>query len=140
MADNLTPVQRRHCMSRIRCRGNAATESKLVKILRENRINGWRRQIKLFGRPDFVFRKYRLAIFVDGCFWHGCPQHSSQPATNRVFWKEKLSRNKDRDRLVTRTLKRSGWRVLRIWQHELTARAQARCVSRITRELRKVEQ
>lgn len=135
MADNLTANQRSHCMSRVRGRGNKATEDALVKILRKNHIAGWCRHPKLFGNPDFVFREHRLIVFVDGCFWHGCPRHSSQPATNRAFWKEKLSRNKGRDRLVTRTLRKSGWRVLRIWQHELRAKSEARCVNRVRRAL-----
>lgn len=138
MADVFSSAKRSSIMSRVRGSGNMSTERALVEIFRKNRIIGWRRQIKLFGKPDFVFLKSRLAIFVDGCFWHGCPKHASYPATNRAFWEKKLLRNKDRDRLVTRTLKKSGWRVLRIWQHELTASAQARCVSRITRELHRV--
>jgi DNA mismatch endonuclease (patch repair protein) len=72
---------------------------------------------------------------VDGCFWHGCPKHASQPATNRAFWKKKLLRNKDRDRLVTRTLKKRGWHVIRIWQHELTAKGASRCILRIRRAI-----
>ena len=71
-------------------------------------------------RPDFVFRKQRTAIFVDGCFWHGCPKHATKPANNRAFWKKKLAGNKTRDRVVNRTLRRSGWRVVRIWEHQLS--------------------
>ena len=83
------------------------------------------------GRPDFMFRKERVVIFVDGCFWHGCPKHSNMPTNNRSFWMKKLTGNKGRDRLVTRTLRQGGWRVLRIWEHELTRKNQARCVGRI---------
>jgi DNA mismatch endonuclease (patch repair protein) len=71
-------------------------------------------------RPDFVFSKLKLAVFVDGCFWHGCPQHSSKPKTNATFWQKKLVANKARDRLVTRVLRKKGWKVLRIWEHDLT--------------------
>ena len=74
---------------------------------------------QLTVRPDFVFRKQRTVIFVDGCFWHGCPKHATRPANNRVFWRRKLAGNKTRDRVVTRTLRAQGWRVLRIWEHEL---------------------
>jgi len=70
-------------------------------------------------RLDFVFLKSRTAIFVDGCFWHGCPKHATKPANNRAFWKKKLGGNKMRDRLVNRTLRRAGWKVVRIWEHEL---------------------
>jgi DNA mismatch endonuclease, patch repair protein len=74
---------------------------------------------QLAVRHDFVFRKSRTAIFVDGCFWHGCPRHATKPANNRAFWRRKLAGNKKRDALVTRTLRRAGWKVVRIWEHEL---------------------
>lgn len=135
MADIYSKAKRSHIMSRVRARGNRKTELALVNLLRQHGIIGWRRHLKLFGNPDFVFREQRLAIFVDGCFWHGCPKHASHPATNRVFWKKKLLHNKDRDRLVTRTLKKRGWHVLRIWQHELTGKSEARCVLRIRQVL-----
>ncbi len=106
-------------MSRIRSRGNRETEVALAKLFRRNKITGWRRNQKLFGKPDFIFPKSRVAIFVDGCFWHGCPWHGTMPSTNRSFWRRKISRNKKRDKLVTRTLRKNGWRVLRIWGHSL---------------------
>ena len=74
---------------------------------------------QLAVRPDFVFLKQRTAVFVDGCFWHGCPRHATQPRSNRAFWRQKFLRNKKRDALVTRTLRRAFWRVLRVWEHEL---------------------
>ena len=74
---------------------------------------------QLTVRPDFVFLKARTAVFVDGCFWHGCPQHGTKPKNNAAFWQKKLTANKRRDALVTRTLKQAGWRVLRIWEHSL---------------------
>ena len=131
MADIYSKAKRSQIMSRIRARGNLKTELALAKLLRQHRITGWRRHFKLFGNPDFVFQEYRLAIFVDGCFWHGCPKHASAPATNRAFWKKKLHQNKDRDRLVTRTLRKRGWHVLRIWQHELARKNKTRCLLRV---------
>jgi DNA mismatch endonuclease (patch repair protein) len=116
-------------MSRVRSRGNKDTELALARLLRGNKISGWRKQfevrIKKQGardfkvRPDFVFRRVRLALFVDGCFWHGCPKHATKPKNNRAFWQRKLSANKTRDKVVNRTLRRTGWRVLRIWEHAL---------------------
>ena len=106
-------------MSRIRGRGNKQTELALALLLRAGGIKGWRRHQDVFGRPDFIFRSERLAVFVDGCFWHGCPKHSNTPVNNRAFWVKKLTANKVRDRLVTRTLRAQGWRVLRIWEHDL---------------------
>jgi DNA mismatch endonuclease (patch repair protein) len=116
-------------MSRIQSRGNKDTELALARLLRGNKISGWRRHLeirkaesgkrKFTVKPDFVFRQVRLALFVDGCFWHGCPKHATKPKNNRAFWHRKLSANKKRDRLVNQTLRRSGWQVLRIWEHEL---------------------
>ena len=106
-------------MSRIRGRGNKDTEVALAKLFRRHKITGWRRNQKIFGKPDFVFRRERLAVFVDGCFWHGCPKHGTKPKGNAAFWKKKFARNQARDRLVNCTMRRTGWRVLRIWEHTL---------------------
>ena len=138
MPDVFTKAKRSQVMSRIRGRGNKATELALAKLLRAARITGWRRHAALMGRPDFMFRKERAVIFVDGCFWHGCPKHSNMPANNRAFWTKKLTGNKERDRLVTRALRQGGWRVLRIWEHELRkpGRAISRCRAVLVRQIR----
>jgi DNA mismatch endonuclease (patch repair protein) len=120
MADVYTKRKRSAVMARIRSRGNAATELKLVSLLRLNSVTGWRRHQQVFGHPDFIFLTKRLAIFVDGCFWHGCRKHGSQPLSNVSFWRQKFERNKQRDKLVSRTLRSEGWRVIRIWQHDLS--------------------
>jgi len=135
MADVFSTRKRSEIMSRVRGRGNKATELALIALLREYNITGWRRHGQVFGNPDFVFPSRRVAVFADGCFWHGCPRHATQPASNKTFWCAKLARNKARDRLVTHTLKRNGWHVLRIWQHELTRRNQASAVRRIREAL-----
>ena len=103
-------------MRRVRSRGNKTTEIKFVTILRQARITGWRRHYKIEGKPDFAFPVSRTAVFVDGCFWHGCPRCYTTPRTNRRFWRRKLRRNKARDRLVTKALAGQGWRVLRFWE------------------------
>jgi DNA mismatch endonuclease, patch repair protein len=74
------------------------------------------------GTPDFAFPKQRLAVFVDGCFWHGCPKHATFPATRRKFWLSKFADNKARDGRVNLELRLLGWRVIRIWEHDLTKR------------------
>ncbi|MBI3851387.1 MAG: very short patch repair endonuclease [Verrucomicrobia bacterium] len=152
MPDVFTKQKRSEVMSRIRGRGNKDTELALARVLRANGISGWRRHTlvratvesrwlrverrkarrwnsqqstfnsQLAVRPDFVFRKARTAIFVDGCFWHGCPKHATKPKNNRAFWRRKLSANKQRDQIVNRTLRKAGWRVVRIWEHELQKR------------------
>lgn len=110
---------RSELMSRIRSHGNKDTELVVANYLRQHHITGWRRKQKIFGKPDFVFRRQQVAVFVDGCFWHGCPQHGNRPATNRTFWRKKFAANKARDQRVNKELRRQGWRVVRIWEHSL---------------------
>jgi DNA mismatch endonuclease (patch repair protein) len=86
-------------------------------------------------RPDFVFRRERVVVFVDGCFWHGCPQHATWPKQNEEFWRKKLEANKTRDLLVSRTLRKLGWKVLRIWEHDLKKAREKRLVARLRRVL-----
>jgi len=117
--DVFSKTQRSAIMSRIRGCGNDATELALAKLFRRQHITGWRRHGPIFGRPDFVFPRLRLAVFVDGCFWHGCPKCYRRPGSNRGFWDGKLIRNRARDLLVTKTLRSNGWKVLRVWEHEL---------------------
>ena len=141
MADIFTKAKRSEVMSRIRGRGNKDTELALAKLFRRHKITGWRRNQKVFGKPDFVFPKLRLAVFVDGCFWHGCPKHATKPKSNRAFWQKKLAANRRRDALVTRRLWRAGWRVLRIWEHDLhraTVRRAARVPQREARLVRRI--
>lgn len=133
MPDVFSKAKRSEVMSRIRGRGNKDTEVVLARLFRAERITGWRRHTALVGRPDFAFRRQRVAVFVDGCFWHGCPVHSNMPANNRAFWQKKLSGNQVRDRLVNRTLRKNGWRVVRVWEHEL--RKPARVLNRIRKAL-----
>ncbi len=80
-------------------------------------------------------RAAKLAVFVDGCFWHGCPRHATMPANNRAFWTAKLARNAQRDREVTRTLRKAGWCVVRVWECALTRTRSARTAARIKRVL-----
>lgn len=122
-------------MSLVRSNRNASTELRLVSLFRENGIKGWRRGSKLVGRPDFVFPKQRLVIFVDGCFWHGCPRHARIPKSRAAFWMLKLSQNKKRDRIVNRWLRAKAWHVMRIWECALTLTKAHRTISRVARLL-----
>ena len=133
MADIFTNAKRSDVMSRIRGSGNKETELRLMGIFKAHGVIGWRRNVVVCGKPDFVFPKLKLAVFVDGCFWHGCPLHATQPKTNAKFWREKIARNQARDRLVTRTLRRAGWSVLRIWEHELMRKHERRLLARLRR-------
>jgi DNA mismatch endonuclease (patch repair protein) len=92
----------------------------VIAIFRSRGIKGWRRHQALPGKPDFVFRRERLAVFVDGCFWHGCPSHLRMPASNVAYWNAKIARNMARDRRVNGELRRAGWTVVRIWEHALS--------------------
>ena len=131
MVDIYTPAKRSELMSRVRSRGNRDTELALIEVFRRHGITGWRRQQAVFGNPDFVFPKIKVVVFVDGCFWHGCPLHAAKPRNNAAFWREKLASNKARDRLVSRTLRRAGWRVIRIWGHELPRKREGKLVTKL---------
>lgn len=131
MADTFSKQKRSEVMALIRSHGNKATELRLIAIFREAGIAGWRRKQSLPGKPDFLFRKQRLAVFVDGCFWHGCPKCYRRPASNQTYWDEKIQRNRKRDLLVTRELRKTGWRVLRIWEHQLAEKSKGRLIQRL---------
>jgi DNA mismatch endonuclease (patch repair protein) len=119
MTDVFTKAKRSEVMSRIRSKGNARTELRLIAIMKEAGVTGWRRHQPVFGKPDFVFRPEKVAVFVDGCFWHGCPKCYRRPKSNRKFWDAKVARNRARDLEVTKALRKAGWRVVRLWEHQL---------------------
>jgi len=113
MVDVLSKKQRSFCMSRIRGK-NTKPEMTIKKLFRKRRVNGWRSSYKVIGKPDFVFPKNKLAIFLDGCFWHACPSCYKEPKTNVEFWRKKILANRKRDLKVNRLLKKKGWKVKRI--------------------------
>ncbi len=117
MIDTLTIEQRRRCMSSVRNK-NTGLEIKLRRALWKAGLR-YRVNFKLPGKPDIVFPKRKLAIFIDGCFWHGCPIHGTSPETHAEFWKTKIKVNIERDLQVTSQLKNMGWLVIRVWGHEI---------------------
>jgi DNA mismatch endonuclease (patch repair protein) len=118
-----TTKQRSRNMRAIRGASNATTELRLRAHLVRNGIAGWRVREKVVpGRPDFYFPRKRIAVFVDGCFWHGCPKCGHTPKANRGYWIEKLAHNKLRDAQVGRLLRSKGIRVLRLWECQLRDR------------------
>lgn len=133
MADVFSKEKRSDVMSRIRSRGNERTELRLAEIMRAAGITGWRRNQNICGKPDFIFRHERVAVFVDGCFWHGCPKCYRRPGSNQEYWDRKFERNRSRDIEVTQMLQRKGWRVVRIWAHQL--KHSGRIVWRLRRAL-----
>jgi len=112
---------------------NRTTERRLVAFLVQNATKGWKlHPPNMPGNPDLIMPARRVAIFVDGCFWHGCPSCGHIPKTNKAYWRAKIARNKKRDRKSTRELKALGYRVVRIWECQLAKRP-ASCLNRITR-------
>lgn len=132
--DRHTKEQRSWNMSRIRKFGNESTEMRLVRLLREHGIIGWRRHLKLPGRPDFTFRWASVVVFIDGCFWHRCPVCNWTPAANVDYWTPKLARNVEKDREADANLRAAGWTVVRIWEHVLKRRP-GEAIHRIRRAL-----
>jgi DNA mismatch endonuclease (patch repair protein) len=105
-------------MSMIRAK-NTKPEVLVHRELRRAKFGGYRTNSKLEGKPDLVFPAQKLAVFIDGCFWHRCPRHYKTPQTRREFWTKKINKNVVRDREVDLALKSAGWDVLRIWEHEV---------------------
>ncbi len=118
MTDVHTKEQRSFNMSRIRGK-NTSPEIKLREALHANGMRGYRLHYKLLGKPDIVFTKARLVIFIDGCFWHKCPKCFVKPRTRVKFWEEKINSNVKRDCEITEGLTEDGWVVIRIWEHEV---------------------
>lgn len=119
MADTFTKEQRSEIMRKVKSNRNKSTELKLIQFFKSHSITGWRRTFKLFGKPDFVFPKQRVVIFVDGCFWHGHNCRNTKPKDNQDYWQQKIERNKSRDKEVTKILTDKNWSVIRLWECEL---------------------
>lgn len=119
MADVFTKEQRSEVMRKVKSRRNKSTELSLIAFFKANRIKGWRRNYKLFGKPDFVFPRHKTAVFADGCFWHGHDCRNTRPKDNADYWSKKRERNMNRDKEVTQTLQNKGWTVIRLWECEL---------------------
>lgn len=127
-------------MSAIRSKGNETTEIAMIRIFRKDKIVGWRRNYKLQGKPDFVFPKDKLVVFVDGCFWHGHTCLKPRDSLKEGFWKEKIERNKKRGKLVNKVLKAENWKVIRVWECEIKKKKYRRKLNLIKRLLTNVNQ
>jgi len=115
--DVMTREQRSHCMSRIRGK-DTVPEMTLRRALWARGLR-YRLHYRITGRPDIVFPGQKTAIFIDGCFWHGCPAHRTHPKNNADFWRTKIENNIARDADVTKILEAEGWTVLRFWEHQI---------------------
>jgi DNA mismatch endonuclease (patch repair protein) len=118
--DTVTKAKRSKIMAAVKGKGNRSTEWKIRSRLISAGVSGWRLNNKsLFGTPDFTFESQKVAIFLDGCFWHGCKLCKNIPASNRKFWLQKIEQNRKRDRLVDKKLKGNGWKVIHFWEHSI---------------------
>lgn len=127
--DHVTKKVRSKIMAAVRTSGGT-TEVKMEKLLRLRGIRGYRKQWPIAGKPDFAWPKSRVALFVDGCFWHGCPSCDRPSKSNTSFWKPKIVSNRRRDQRVSRKLRKDGWSVLRVWECRI---GEERTISRIKR-------
>jgi len=120
MGDNLTPEDRRKTMRAVKGKGTKL-EKRLWAMLAGMRLSGWKKNVAtVTGKPDVVFTNQQVAIFIDGCFWHGCPYcRRTLPKTNHKYWERKIKRNVELARLHEQQLQQDGWRVVRIWEHEM---------------------
>lgn len=117
--DTFSKKERSQIMAKVKSKGNRSTELKAIQIFNELNIIGWRRNYPVKGKPDFVFLKYKIAVFIDGCFWHGCKDHCRMPNSNQDYWQKKIKKNKIRDIIVNTRFSNRKWIVIRIWEHDL---------------------
>ena len=120
MGDNLKPEDRRRTMQAVKGKGTKL-ERRLFSMLVGMGAKGWKKNVTgIIGKPDVVFEKQRVAIFIDGCFWHGCPFcRRKLPQTNREYWERKINRNVAQAEAINEQLRHEGWTVVRIWEHEV---------------------
>ena len=114
--DKFSKSVRSGIMRAVKSRGNKSTEIKMLRFFKEREFKGWRRNYPVYGRPDFVFPKKKIAVFADGCFWHGHGCRNLEPKNNHDYWENKISGNKKRDKEVKKRLTGNGWWVFRIFE------------------------
>ena len=136
MPDVVSPEKRKEIMSKVRSNKNKSTELRLIILFRRFGIKGWKRDYPVKGHPDFVFLPERLAVFVDGCFWHGHDCRSIHPQTNADYWMKKIAHNKERDQVITALFLQRGWVVIRVWECSLKATKQNDTIERIALALK----
>ena len=135
MADVYDAKKRSEVMRRVRSSNNKSTELKLIELFKQHGIKGWRRHYPVKGHPDFVFQKEKVAVFVDGCFWHGHDCRNTRPVNNQDYWQKKRKQNIKHDQEVTALFKSRGWTVLRIWECELKKKNIENTVEKIKQAL-----
>ncbi len=136
MSDVFSKEKRSQVMKAVKSKNTKTTEMKIIQIFKELGIKGWRRTYPLIGKPDFVFPRKRIIVFVDGCFWHGHDCRNVTPSANADFWNAKRLYNKEHDALVTETLQQKNWTVIRIWECELKKKNRELLLEKISMLLR----
>ncbi|ANE45246.1 DNA mismatch repair protein Vsr [Paenibacillus swuensis] len=116
--DNLKPEHRRKNMQNIRSKGTKL-EERISKTLWRHGVRFRKNSKSLPGRPDISIKKYKIVIFLDSCFFHGCPEHYIAPKTNPEYWVPKIERNRRRDQQINEIYTNMGWKVMRFWEHEV---------------------
>ena len=138
MSDVFDKEARSKIMRKVRSKENRSTELRLMKLFKDNGITGWRRNYPVVGHPDFVFPEYKVAVFVDGCFWHGHDCRNTRPQDNEEYWQKKRERNIRRDKEITARFESRRWTVLRIWECELRKKRIEETLMRIRQALERV--
>ena len=138
MADVFDVEKRSDIMRQVKSKKNKSTELRLIEIFKQNGITGWRRNYPVKGHPDFVFPKKKIAVFVDGCFWHGHDCRNTRPADHQEYWQKKRERNMKHDREVTAMFEARGWTVLRIWECELKKKNESALVEQLDKIMREL--
>lgn len=134
MADVFDARKRSEIMSKVHSKNNRSTELMLIQFFKENNIVGWKRNYPVKGHPDFVFLDKKIAIFVDGCFWHGHDCRNTRPSDNADYWTKKRERNMKHDKEITALFERRGWIVIRIWECELKKKNREKLILRLKTE------
>lgn len=132
MADVFDSKKRSDIMSKVRSNNNKSTELALIKFFKESNIIGWKRNYPVKGHPDFVFLDKKIAVFVDGCFWHGHDCRNTRPSDNAEYWQKKRERNIKHDKEVTAMFENRGWTVIRIWECELKHKNRSALINKLS--------
>lgn len=132
MSDVFDERTRSEIMRSVKSKNTKSTELALIKLFKENHITGWRHNYNVKGHPDFVFLKKRIAIFVDGCFWHGHDCRNTRPTAHAEYWAKKREKNMQHDKEITKRFEKRGWTVVRIWECELKKKNLLKTTERLT--------
>jgi len=126
--DRVSKATRSRIMASVRSQGNRTTEGQMGRLLWKSGLRGYRKHWPIVGKPDFAWPGRKVALFVDGCFWHGCPRCNRPSKSNLAFWRKKIRDNRRRDSRVCRQLRRQGWKVRRIWECRVMSASTVKCI------------